>query len=307
MSGFLGRVPSGRGIVRGAPARRYPAATPFPWSGWPRTSSLNETSLAAFHSLRFLRAGHPRAKWLCWMEDTGLSLMCASTGVLTWSRTSRSAGLPRKKMPRMRSFFSRPGGFGEKRACNESLEISASPFTTRPARCCGVCATLWEPGHSTIRTLEKSLRSATLPFWLMAMRLCVAMSIAAIVSRHPELDWQRAKRHAAGWCAAHALSGTATIRECVGNSCANSTGSRRREGRSGSQPVSPSCSMVAASWLCAARFVAARRIPHEHAWGRTRWCRLSAAPVAPAHRPGLGEKCAGWPLVALGRPPAAYD
>ena len=192
--------------------------------------------------------------------------MCASTGVLTWSRTSRSAGLPRKKMPRMRSFFSRPGGFGEKRACNESLEISASPFTTRPARCCGVCATLWEPGHSTIRTLEKSLRSATLPFWLMAMRLCVAMSIAAIVSRHPELDWQRAKRHAAGWCAAHALSGTATIRECVGNSCANSTGSRRREGRSGSQPVSPSCSMVAASWLCAARFVAARRIPHEHAW-----------------------------------------
>jgi hypothetical protein len=79
-------------------------------------------------------------------------------------------------------------------ACNESLEISASPFTTRPARCFGVCATLWEPGHSSIRTLEKFLRSATFPFWLMAMRPCVAMSIAAIVS---ELDWQRAKRYAA--------------------------------------------------------------------------------------------------------------
>jgi hypothetical protein len=90
-----------------------------------------------------------------------------------------------------------PGGFGEKRACNESLEISASPFTTRAARCCGVCATLWEPGHSSIRTLEKFLRSATFPFWLMAMRPCVAMSSAAIVSRHPELDWQRAKWYAA--------------------------------------------------------------------------------------------------------------
>jgi len=131
------------------------------------------------------------------MEATGLSLMCASPGVLTWSRTSGSTGLLRKKMPPMRSFFSRPGGFAEKRACNESLEISASPFTTRPARCCGVCATLWEPGNSSIRILEKFLRSATFPFWLMAMRPCVAMSIAAMVSRHPELDWQRAKRYAA--------------------------------------------------------------------------------------------------------------
>jgi hypothetical protein len=45
--------------------------------------------------------------------------------------------------------------------------------------------------------LEEFLRSATFPFWLMAMRPCVAMSIAFVVSRHPELDWQRAKRYAA--------------------------------------------------------------------------------------------------------------
>jgi hypothetical protein len=232
--------------------------------------------------------------------------MCASTGVLTWSRTFGSAGLLRKKMPRMRSSFSRPGGFGEKRACNESLEISAWPFTTRPARCCGVCATSWEPGHSSIRILEKFLRSATFPFWLMTMRPCVAMSIAAMVSRHPELDWQRAKRYAAEVGALRMLYLALQIRECVGNSCANSTGSRRREGRSRSQPVSPSCSMVAASWLCAACFVAARRIPHEHAWGRTRCCRLSASPVALGHRRGLGERCAGGPLVAPGRPAAAF-
>jgi hypothetical protein len=61
-------------------------------------------------------------------------------------------------------------------------------------------------------------------------------------------NWTGAARKAVrrrGWCAAHALSGTATIRECVGNSCASSPGSRRREGRSRSQPVSPSCSVWA--------------------------------------------------------------
>jgi hypothetical protein len=82
-------------------------------------------------------------------------------------------------------------------------ETSLSPgnhwrFQLRPSRrvqqdACGVCATLWEPGHSSIRTLEKFLRSATFPFWLVAMRPCVAMSSAAIVSRHPELDWGSAQ------------------------------------------------------------------------------------------------------------------
>ena len=108
-----------------------------------------------------------------------------------------------------------------------------------------------------------------------------------------------------GWCAAHALSGTATIRECVGNSCANSTGSRRREGRSRSQPVSPSCSMVAASWLCAARFVAATfrlSMPGEGLAGAGYLLRLSLSPTDE----DLAERCGGGPLVAPGRSPAAF-
>jgi hypothetical protein len=178
-------------------------------------------------------------------------------------------------------------------ACNESLEISASPFTTRPARCFGVCATLWEPGHSSIRTLEKFLRSATFPFWLMAMRPCAVVSIAAIVSRHPQLDWQRAERYAAEAGALRMLYLALQLSESA----------------SGIAPVR-SLSLQVARWLPQAGFAAPAlwpRIPNERAWGRTRWCRISAALVALAHRRGLGERCAGGPLVALGRPPAAFS
>jgi asparagine synthetase B (glutamine-hydrolysing) len=77
-----------------------------------------------------------------------------------------------------------------------------------------------------------------------AMRSCVDRR-HCFASSPTGLAARRAVRRR-GWYAARALSGTATIRECVGNS-------------SRSQPVSASCSMVAASWLCGARFVA----PHS--------------------------------------------
>jgi hypothetical protein len=126
-----------------------------------RTFLLNATSLPAFHFYKFPRAGNPRANPLCLMEGTGLSGMCGSTG--DWLQTLRSMVRPRKRATLTRNFCSRRGGFGEKPACNESLEISASPFATRAGRRCGACATLWEPVHSIMRTSRRFLRSA-IPF-----------------------------------------------------------------------------------------------------------------------------------------------
>ena len=88
--------------------------------------------------------------------------VCGSRGTLNWSRTLRNTGRPRKRATLTSNFFSRRGGFGEKRACNESLGASASPLATRQRRGCGACATSQQPGHSTMRTPERSVHSLSL-------------------------------------------------------------------------------------------------------------------------------------------------
>jgi hypothetical protein len=88
--------------------------------------------------------------------------MCGSRGTLNWSRTLRNTGRHWKRATLTSNFFSRRGGFGEKRACNESLGTSASPLATRQRRRCGACATSQQPGHSTMRTPEGFVHSLSL-------------------------------------------------------------------------------------------------------------------------------------------------
>ena len=92
----------------------------------------------------------------------------------------------------------------------------------------------------------------------------------------------------------------------VEDSCASSDGGRGSGRRARSRLVFASCWMVAASRICTACLAEACRISHEHEWRRDCRCGLPAPAVAFAHGRRLAEGRGGWPLVALGRPAAAF-
>jgi putative nucleotidyltransferase-like protein len=133
-------------------------------------------------------------------------------------------------------------------------------------------------------------------FWERLMWLA---DIAAIVSRHPELHWQRAKQYAAGvgavrmLCLALQLSVPAPLAAEVARDAAV-----RR------------LSLQVAQWLPLAGFAppalwkrAAFRLSMR---GEELPVRSTCCACRFRHRRGLAEGCGGWPLVALGRPPATF-
>jgi hypothetical protein len=115
--------------------------------------------------------------------------VCGSRGTLNWSRILRITGRPRKRATLTSTFFSRRGGFGEKRACNESLGTSASLLATRQRRRCGACATSQQPGHSTMRTPERSVHSLSLLDGCRKLE-CAAGAVGAYRTPH-EHAWGR--------------------------------------------------------------------------------------------------------------------
>ena len=144
--------------------------------------------------------------------------MCGSRGTLDWSRTLRNTGRPRKRATLTSNFFSRRGGFGEKRACNESLGTSASPLATRQRRRCGACATSQQPGHSTMPTPERSVHSlspldgsaswnAPRALWertarRMSMRgggIAGAAYLLRLSLSPTDEDWQKGEEHGRWW------------------------------------------------------------------------------------------------------------
>jgi hypothetical protein len=169
------------------------------------------------------------------MEDTGLSLMCASTGVLTWSRTSRS--LPVEKEELLLEAWRLCGEARSQRIIGD-FRFALHDLSSKMLWCVRDFVGTRPFFYSHLGKVAFS-NVAFLAYGDAAMRgyvdrrHCFASSRTGLAAR-------KALRRR-GWCAAHTLSGTATIRECVGNSCANSTASRRREGRFRSQPVSASC------------------------------------------------------------------
>ena len=136
-------------------------------------------------------------------------------------------------------------------------------------------------------------------FW---ERLIWLADIAAMVSRHPELDWQRAKQNAEDVGALRMLYLALQLSESL---LGVTVPAPIVDGVAADAPVRSLCMQVAAG-ICTACPAGACRISHEHAWGRNCRCGLPAPAVAFAHGRRLAEGCGRWALVALGRSLKAF-